>query len=75
MEKSLNYYLNLPYQVEIQRIPEEEGGGFMVRLPLFGELGIIGDGNNEAEALADLEKAKRFRFVRYLAEGREIPEP
>jgi len=47
----------------------------MARLPQFGELGIIGDGDNEAEALADLEKARISRFAGYLAEGREIPEP
>ena len=75
MEKNLDYYLSLPYQVDIQRIPEEKGGGFMARLPQFGELGIIGDGDNETEALADLEKAKMARFGRHLAEGREIPEP
>ena len=73
--KDLGYYLNLPYRIEIQQIPEEEGGGFMARLPLFGELGILGDGDTEAEALADLEETKRCRFKVYLAEGRQIPEP
>ncbi len=75
MEKDLKYYLNLPYQIDIQTIPEEEGGGYMARLPQFGELGIIGDGDTETEALADLEQTKRRRFEAYLAQGRQIPEP
>jgi antitoxin HicB len=75
MEKNLEYYLDLPYRVEIRRIAEEEGGGFMARLPQFGQFGIIGDGDTEMDALADLEESKRCRFAFYLAEGLPIPEP
>jgi hypothetical protein len=32
MKKDLTYYLSLPFQVEVQPIPEKEGGGFMARL-------------------------------------------
>jgi predicted HicB family RNase H-like nuclease len=71
----LDYYMNLPYKVELVPIREEEGGGYMARLPLFGKQGIIGDGETKEEALADLEKAKGARFERYLEEGLAIPEP
>lgn len=47
MKKDLDYCIGLPYRIEIQPIPEEECGGFMARLPQFGELGIIGDGETE----------------------------
>ena len=29
MEKNLEYYLNLPYRVEVRPISDEEGGGFI----------------------------------------------
>jgi hypothetical protein len=29
MKKELEYYLSLPYQIEVKVIPDEEGGGFM----------------------------------------------
>ncbi|MFW6333449.1 MAG: toxin-antitoxin system HicB family antitoxin [Thermodesulfobacteriota bacterium] len=75
MKKDLNYYLALPYKTEIVPIPEEEGGGYMARLPQFGSLGIVGDGDTKAEALADLAENQKERFEYYLEEGLEIPEP
>ncbi len=75
MKKNLKYYLDLPYRIEINAIPEEEGGGFLARLPQFGKLGIVGDGESIEEALADLEINKKSRFKRYLNEGLEIPDP
>ena len=47
----------------------------MARLPQFGRLGIVGDGETKAEALADLEENQKDRFEQYLEEGRPIPEP
>jgi predicted RNase H-like HicB family nuclease len=75
MEKNLDYYLSLPYKIEVIPIPEEEGGGYCARLPQFGVLGIVGDGETIEEALRDLEEAKRLRFDGYIREGLEIPEP
>lgn len=75
MKKDLKYYLALPYKIEIVPIPEDEGGGYMARLPQFGTLGIVGDGDTIEEALADLEENKKDRFLQYLEEGFEIPEP
>lgn len=73
MGQSLKYYLSLPYKIEIIPIRKEEGGGYMARLPRFGELGIIGDGETIEEAIENLEKAKKERFKFYLKEGIEIP--
>ncbi len=75
MKKDLNYYLKLPYKIEIVHIPEDEGGGFMARLPQFGAMGIVGDGNTPEESLADLAVNQRDRFEQYLEKGLEIPEP
>ncbi len=75
MKKDLEYFLSLPYQIEVKPIAEEEGGGFIARLSQFGVLGIIGDGESREEALKDLDKNKRLRFAQYLSAGFEIPEP
>ncbi len=75
MKRSLEYYLSLPYKIEILPIPENEGGGYLARLPQFGKLGIVGDGETIEEALKDLEKNKKVRFQEYLDKGFKIPEP
>lgn len=75
MKKDLDYYLSLPYRMEIVAIPDEEGGGFLARLPQFGELGIVGDGDTVEEAISDLAENKNVRFQHYLDEGLDIPEP
>jgi len=75
MKKDLNHYLALPYKIEIVPIPEEEGGGYLAKLPQFGALGIVGDGDTKEEALADLAENQKERFMQYLEERLEIPEP
>lgn len=75
MKKDINYYMLLPYKIEVIPIPENEGGGYMARLPQFGKLGIVGDGETKAEALADLEENQKDRFEQFLEEGLSIPEP
>jgi predicted RNase H-like HicB family nuclease len=75
MKKDLEYYLSLPYRIEVKPIPDEEGGGFIVRMPQFGVLGVIGDGESPEEALRDLDENKRLRFAKHLSEGFEIPGP
>ena len=74
LKKKLDYYLSLRYPVEIIPIPEDEGGGYMARIPQFGDA-IVGDGNTPEEALADLEEFKKERFFDFLKEGKLIPEP
>lgn len=75
MKKDLEYYLSLSYRIEVKPIPDEEGGDFIARMPEFGVLGIIGDGESPEEVLRDLDENKRLRFAQYLSEGFEIPEP
>lgn len=75
MKRDLAYYLSLPYKIEIEPIPDEDGGGYFARLSQFGRMGITGDGETIEEALSDLEDFKKRSFERFLKEGRNIPEP
>lgn len=75
MDNKIEFYLEKYYRVEINAIPEEEGGGFVARLPQFGHSGIVADGNSPEEAIKELEKVKALRFEQYLKDGRDIPLP
>jgi predicted RNase H-like HicB family nuclease len=72
-DKTLDYYLNLNYEVSLRRLTEEEGGGWLASIPLLP--GCISDGETLAEALANLEDAKRGWIETALALQRDIPEP
>ena len=71
--KNLEYYLKIPYLVEITEINEEEGGGFLASIPLLGKYAFLGEGRTVEEALANLEKTKRYLFQKYLKQGIPIP--
>ncbi|OPX33846.1 MAG: hypothetical protein B1H11_11860 [Desulfobacteraceae bacterium 4484_190.1] len=75
MKKDINYYMGLPYTIEVVPIPVDEGGGFTARLPDVGRFAITGDGESPEEAIRNLLKAQRERFEEYLKRGLEIPEP
>ena len=74
MRKGLGYYMLLPYAVEIIPIPEDQGGGYTVRLPQFGTMGIVGDGDTEIEALTNLKDVQCSRFQYYLSKDIGISE-
>ena len=73
--KGINYYLNLPWEIKIKRIPEEEGGGWIASIPLLGEWTCIGDGDTKEEALKDLEQRLKRIIKDYLKRDIPIPEP
>jgi len=75
MNKDLDYYMCLPYVIEVVPIPDSEGGGYTAQLPQLGRFAIVGDGETPEEAIADLENSKRQRFAAYLESGVKIPEP
>lgn len=75
MDKNLDYYMSLPYIIEVVPISDSLGGGFTARLPEIGRFAITGDGETPEEAIKSLESAKRDRFEYYLRKGIEIPEP
>ena len=68
--KDLNYYLSLPYPIEL--IPDEEGYWF-ARIPLLE--GCMTNGNSREEALLMLDDAKQLWLETAIALGKSIPEP
>lgn len=68
--KNLNYYLNLPYIIEL--IPDDDGYWF-ARIPLLE--GCMTNGESREDALALLDDAKRLWLETSLELGKPIPEP
>lgn len=75
MNKNLEYYLNLEYPIEIKKLKDEDGGGFLATIPLLGRNVFLGDGETIEEALENLNETKKDWFEIYLKEGIEIKEP
>lgn len=75
MNKNLDYYMTLPYTIEIIPIPEDQGGGFVARLPQLNRFAITGDGETPMEAIINLNKTKKCHFKKYLEKKILIPEP
>lgn len=68
--KDLDYYLGLPYTIQLHRSPE---GGFVadvVELP-----GCISQGDTPAEAVEMVLDAMRSWITTALADGDPVPEP
>lgn len=75
MEKNLKYYMGLNYVIEIVTIPNDKGGGVLAKIPIFGSLGVVGDGNTVEEALANLEISKEIVLEILINDKKVIPEP
>lgn len=73
--KDLAYYMSLPYEVKVQELSEDDGGGIMLSIPLLGEAAVRGYGDTYPEARAKLEAIKKDFLEIWLNEGWEIPEP
>ena len=70
-KKNLNYYLSLPYKLEI--IPDSEEGGFAARFPELP--GCITCGETLDDVVKNAEDAKKEWLLTAIEENREIPEP
>ncbi len=75
LKEKLERYMQQKYRVEIEPIPEEDGGGFEACIPQLGRWTLCCDGDTESEALERLEEVKRSYFTIWLEEGKEIPLP
>jgi predicted RNase H-like HicB family nuclease len=71
----LEYYLNLPYKIKVECIPECDGGGYCATIPELGKYAFVGDGDTEAAAIEDLKICQRERFEYYIKNDIAIPEP
>jgi len=70
MEKTLEYYLNLPYTIELQETP---GEGWFVRVKELP--GCMSQGDTAQEALEMIQDAMRVWIEVALEDGDRIPEP
>jgi antitoxin HicB len=70
MEKTIDYYMNLPYTIELQRDMEE---GWFVRVKELR--GCTSQGDTAEEAIAMIQEAMSLWLEVALEEGLPIPEP
>lgn len=72
--KNVNYYYNLPYNLEIK--PEFDYDGSLYFIASYQELeGLVGVGDTQVEAMKDLKEASYGWFEWMLELGEVIPEP
>ena len=71
MNKTLEYYLSLPYTLEI--IPDQEDGGWVVKIKELQ--GCITQADEWDEILPMIEDAKKLWLESALEDGVLIPEP
>lgn len=69
--KNLEYYLRLPYRLEL--VPDLEEGGYVVSFPELP--GCLSSGETVEAALANAEDAKTTWLTAALEEGIDINEP
>ncbi len=75
MKKDLDYYMSLPYEIRLEELSEEDGGGIMLSIPLLGWAAVRGHGYTYPEARQALEDCKRDFLEIWLEAGVDIPEP
>lgn len=73
MTKDIQYYLDLPYQVVLTPINEEDGGGWLATIPELR--GCMSDGETQQEALNNLLDAKSAWFKTAIKRKQQIPMP
>ncbi|BAI81747.1 hypothetical protein DEFDS_P125 (plasmid) [Deferribacter desulfuricans SSM1] len=73
--KSLEYYLNLKYKIIIEKIDEEDGGGFDAYIKELGKYTCCACGETVEEAYNSLIEFKNELIKKWYEEGKEIPEP
>lgn len=71
MMKTLEYYMNLPYRLEI--IPDADEGGFVASYPELR--GCLTCGDTIESVAANAEDCKRAWLVAAMEDNLEIPEP
>lgn len=71
MNNALEYYLKLPYTIEI--IPDEEDGGYVARIRELP--GCLTQADTWEELFLMIEDAKRLWLESAIAHNELIPEP
>lgn len=77
MKKSdlLKKYMSYEYAVEVKKIADEDGGGYMACIPQLGRYAFVGDGETEQEAIDMLKVVKKDHFELYIEKGIEVSPP
>jgi predicted RNase H-like HicB family nuclease len=71
--KTINYYLNLDYEIIIRKITKEDGGGYFAYYKDFK--GVMGDGENADAAIEDVKSAFKCYLEVALEHDGKINEP
>ena len=71
MNKDLNYYMSLPYRVEV--VEDKEEGGYALHCPELS--GCMTCADTIEQGFRMIEDAKREWFMACLEDGITIPEP
>lgn len=71
MKKDLDYYMSLPYRLEI--VEDKEEGGFAIRCPEL--VGCITCADTIEEGMQMIQDAKMCWFSACIEDGIPIPEP
>lgn len=71
MEKNLEYYMALPYKIELER--DADTNGYTASIPQLK--GCLTCGDDMIQTLANLEDAKREWITAAMTRGIEIPAP
>ena len=71
MEKNLEYYMALPYKIEMER--DVDTNGYTAGIPQLK--GCLTCGDDMIQALTNLEDAKREWITAAMTRGIEIPAP
>lgn len=69
-----DYYLRQNYPVVLQRLSEEEGGGYRASIPQLGNKTFVAAGDTAQEALDNLEAVRQALIPELVAEGEELPD-
>ena len=71
MMDKLDYYMSLPYRIEL--IPDMDEGGFAVSIPDLP--GCLSTGDTIDEAINNINDAKKAWIEAALEDGLPVPEP
>jgi antitoxin HicB len=66
-------YMTLPYKIEITPLSREDGGGYLVTIPLLK--GCQSDGRTPDDAIDNLKEAQKAWLTSALKHGDPIPVP
>src|SRR2546422_8177644 len=69
------YYLNLDYPITLEKLSEEDGGGYAAYIPQLGSGTFVAVGESQAQALESLEELRQHLIPRLVERGVKIPEP